>query len=240
MSIFVDKRSRRWALSILILSLISGIIGNTVTGHDIAGGTILILLLVGIPFGIEILRKHDPVHYYGLDFGTLRKIDLPLVLRWAFGIFIVIALVDHFLFGLWEIILHEEGLAVGSTTTALARSDWFFLGVVVIFSGTFLEEIWFRGMIQMKLSRLRALEKINPHFAIFLQSTLFGLVHFLPIYFGTGLSLPVKVWFFVYPALIGIVIGYLNERYHSLWPGWIIHYTNNLMSLLLLALLFRI
>ena len=240
MKSFRSKNTALWALFILLISMISGIIGNYITGNNIVGGTILILILISLPFLIEIFRKKDPILYYGLDFDTLRKINIKEILAWALGVFLVISLADYLIFDLWNIIMNNEALAVGSTSTALARSNVFYLAVIVVFSGTFLEEIWFRGIIQTKVSHIRFMKKVNPHAAIFLQSVLFGLVHYIPIHYGTDLSVSIKIWFFVYPFLIGVVIGYLNEKYHSLWPGWIIHYTNNLLSVILLTVLFRL
>jgi membrane protease YdiL (CAAX protease family) len=240
MNSFKSKNSVLWTIAILFISVIASGIANYLTGKNIIGGIIIVIILIFIPFLIELLRKNDPIEYYGLDFETLKKLNAKLILSWAIIIFTVISLVDYLIFDIWNIIMNTENMAVGSISTALAKSKYFYLAIIVVFSGTFLEEIWFRGIIQVKIRNIKFLKKINPHFAIIVQSILFGLIHFISIFYGTDLSLNIKVWFFVYPAIIGIVIGYLNEQYHSLWPGWIIHYTNNLLSIILLAVLLRI
>jgi len=230
-----------WLITILFISLLSGIIGNVIRGTNAIAGTLLILILIMIPLSIELFRKKDPILYYGLDFLTLRKINLRLVLGVAFTIFIIIGLLDHFLFDLWKLMLDtDKKMSVGSTSVALARSSFFYLALVVVFSGTLLEELWFRGLIYYKIKAIKFLQKINPHFAIFFQAFLFGLIHFIPIYYGTDLQLFIKYWFLVYPFVIGVIIGYINEKYNSLWPGWIIHYTNNLLSIFLLTILYRL
>jgi len=235
-----NKKSYLWTIMIFVISIIASGISNYITNKNIVGGIIIIFILIFIPFLIEYLRNKDPIEYYGLDFTTLKKINLKVIFSWALGVFIIIGLADYLIFDLWKIIMHNENMAVGSVSTALAKSSYFYLAVIVIFSGTFLEEIWFRGIIQLKLSHVKFLKRLNPHFAIIVQSILFGLVHFIAIFYGADFSIWFKVWFFIYPAVIGIIIGYLNNKYQSLWPGWIIHYTNNLLSVILLTVLFRI
>lgn len=238
---FKSKKNFYWFLFILLISVISLAIGNIVSHQSVIGGVILGLILFLIPFGVELLRKKDPVDYYGLDFETLKRVNLKQVLLIALLLFISISLIDHFVFDLWDLMLNQKGKTfVGSTTLILAKSNYFYLGFMVIFSGTLLEELWFRGLIQYKVKGIKFLKTINPHFAIIFQSILFGLIHFLPVYFGTNFDFSLKLWFFTYPAIIGLVLGYLNEKYHSLWPGWIIHYTNNILALLLMTILVRL
>jgi membrane protease YdiL (CAAX protease family) len=235
------KKSNLWLSMILVISIFAGIIGNTLRETNVSGGTLLILILLMIPFGIELLRKKDPILYYGLDFLTLKKINIKYVLGVAFALFIIIGFLDHFLFGLWKLMLDtDKKMTVGSTSVSLARSNFFYLAVIVVFSGTLLEELWFRGLIFYKIKSIKYLQKINPHFAIIFQAVLFGLIHFIPIYYGTDFQLSIKYWFLFYPFVIGVIIGYINEKYNSLWPGWIIHYTNNISSIFLLTILFRL
>jgi len=235
----VSKTNLAWLLTILAISCAGAGIGNWVRHTSILGGIILVLFLLSLPLGIELLRKRDPIEYYGLELSTLKRINIGLVLSIGVGIFVILSLVDGMVFHLWEVLKNVEGSGVGGTSLALAKSNLFYLAVVVIFSGTLLEELWFRGFIQYKLRGIKALRKINPHFAILVQSTLFGLAHFLPVYFATHWSLSLKIWFFVYPFLVGLLLGYLNEKYRSLWPGWIVHYTNNLLAVFLLRAIVR-
>ena len=240
MTLFTSKKSRMWFFTILIISFIASIIGAWITGKNNIGSAILSIIIISIPLLIEIFRGKDPIVYYGLDFNTLRSINLKLIFSWAVIIFSIVSIIDFFVFNLWHIISVNKEIAVGIVTLALARSKYFYLGIVVIFSGTLQEELWFRGIIQHKINNVRSLRFINPHFGIFLQSIMFGLIHFLPIFFGTDFQLSLKLWFFIYPFSIAIIIGYLNNRFKSLWPGWLIHYTNNLLSLILFAIISRI
>lgn len=239
MSPFMRKSSVVWFVSILFVSAIANFIGAYVSGNSVAGSAVFGLLLLLIPFIIELFRGIDPIIYYRLDFNSLKQINLKLITAWALGCFIAIALVDYFVFDLFNIILNSERISVGSISAILAKSPLFFLVIIVAFAGTLLEELWFRGVIQHKLSSVSFLRSVNPHFAILFQSILFGLVHFLPIYYATDFRLLLKIWFFLYPFAIAVVIGYLNNAYRSLWPGWIIHYTNNVLGVFLMVVLLQ-
>jgi len=222
---------------LLAVVLVGSGLGNWFAGTDMVAGVISGFLLFMIPMGMELLRRKDPIEYYGLELEKLKRINLKRIMLIGLIVFAIISLLDHFLFDLWNLMISMEDSPVGGTILAMAKSNLFYLGIIVLLSGTFIEELWFRGLIQHKLNRLWILRKVNPHFAIFIQSTAFGLIHFVPVYYMTDFSLPLKVWFFIYPFAIGIVIGYLNARHDSLWPGWIIHYTNNLLALFLLRIL---
>ncbi len=235
------KDTRLWFWLILFISIIASMIGNIYTKSNVLGGVILVLILFMIPFGIELIRGKDPLIYYGLDFATLRKINMKTILGIAILVFGTISIIDHFAFNLFKLLLSSNGdIAVGSAAINLAKSNAFYLAIIVFFSGTLLEELWFRGFVQYKLNSLKFLKPLNPHLAIITQSILFGLAHFVPIYSGTNLPLPLKYWFFVYPFLVGIINGYINDKYHSLWPGWIIHYTNNVLGVVVMAIIYRV
>lgn len=240
METWTKKKSIFWLTAMIMTTIVGTIIGNRVKNENILGGTIAILILLLIPIGIEFIRKTDPIVYYGLDFITLKKINIRSVLGLAGIVFVTIALLDFYVFDIWKIIHQNSKIAVGSTSVALAKSPYFYLSVFVVFGGTLLEELWFRGLIQYKIKSITYFKKVNPHLAIVLQSILFGLIHFIPIFYGSDFELKVKLWFFVYPAIIGLILGYTNEKYNSLWPGWIIHYTNNLCSILLFTILFKV
>ncbi len=235
----MQKTNRAWFFILVLFTIIASAIGNIVNKTNVIGGIILVVFLLILPFSFEWARGKDSISYYGLDFETLKRINLKNVLLIALVVFLIIATVDHVFFNLFNIILHHQNkIGVGSVAVKLAKSNVPYLGFIIFFSGTLLEELWFMGLIQYKLNSLNFLKSINPHFAIVMQSVLFGLVHFAPVYTFAGFSLPLKVWFFVYPFSIGLVNGYLNEKYKSLWPGWIIHYTNNVLATFLLAFLF--
>lgn len=224
MSSMKSKKNLLWAIAIIAMSTYTyGVAGYFFYKNDIrgaVGSAILGFILTFIPFLIEYLRRRDPIEYYGLDFATLKKINLKVILMWAVLLPISLELIDRYVFGNAEI--------PGKGIIRAAKGNYLVLVSlpIFIFSAAFVEEIWFRGIIQFKLSHLRILERVNPYFAIIVQSILFGLAH-VP-FLSTNFSIPVKIWFFIDPAIGGIVMGYFDFKYQSLWPGWIIHFINNL------------
>ena len=215
-----------------VVVIISSIVGNMVRGTDVIGGTILSLILLLIPLIAIRFKSRDPVGYFGLDFKALSRIDVKTVFIIAVVLFSIISLLDWYPFHLWDRIF-ESDIMVGSTSVAMVKKGVFYLAPIVMPGGTLLEEVWFRGLIQYSLRR------ISLHLAVFVQSLLFGLVHFLPVYIATDFPVALKLWFFLYPFAIGMVLGYTNERYKSLLPGWIIHYTNNVLAVFLMAIMWR-
>ncbi|MEZ0345256.1 MAG: CPBP family intramembrane glutamic endopeptidase [Infirmifilum sp.] len=201
------------------------------------GPTIMIL----VPLSIELFRGKDPIEYYGLNLDSLKKLNLKVILGIGLLIFVVLSTVDNLFFNLWQIMMGSGSkLPIGADSLAFARSNMFYLSVFPVFSGTLVEELWFRGLIQYKVKSINFLRRINPHFAIIFQSILFGLVHFLPVHYATNLPMTTQVYILTYPTIVGIIAGYLNERYNSLFPGWIIHFTNNFLGIIALAIFVRL
>ncbi len=235
---FRSRGNHLWFTGMLVMVLVGSGIGNWFSGTDIVGGIIAAFALYMIPMGIELMRGRDPIEYYGLDLRKLARMNAKGILAVGLIIFAVISLIDWALFDLWNLMISSENSPVGGTILAMARSNLFYLGILVLPAGTLIEELWFRGLIQHKLSRIGMLRKVNPHFAVFVQSTAFGLAHFVPVHLMTDFTPELKAWFFIYPFVIGMIIGYLNARHDSLWPGWLIHLTSNLLSLLSLRIVF--
>ncbi len=77
------------------------------------------------------------------------------------------------------------------------------------------EELAFRGFLFNQLLKIT-----NPKMTIILTAFIFALVHF------SILSL-----FWIFP--FGLLLGYLRNKYHTLWLGMIIHFIHNLIVLLL-------
>ena len=78
----------------------------------------------------------------------------------------------------------------------------------------FIEEMIFRGYI------LGALRVHGDGIAVVVSAVLFGLFH------GNILQIP-------FALILGLVMGYLVVQTDSIWPAVLLHFTNNLMSVLL-------
>ncbi len=77
-----------------------------------------------------------------------------------------------------------------------------------------IEEMIFRGYI------LGALRPHGDGLAVVLSAVLFALFH------GNVLQIP-------FAFILGLVMGYLTVQTDSIWPAVLLHFTNNLMSVLL-------
>jgi len=101
--------------------------------------------------------------------------------------------------------------------------------VLLILYSSISEEIFTRGFIQSLMSHLRE-RKINLLVArvsipALTSGVLFGCLH-LSIYFG-GSDLLTTVIIVCYTTLLGIVAGYLFEKYDSIIPAIIVHIAAN-------------
>ncbi len=235
-------KETNYFLLFLIILIIFTAISNSIVEHiNFFSKIITLTVLSFIPLLVEIIRGKDPIEYYGLTLSHLKKVKIKEVIFIAIAIFISFSIIDNLFFHLWKTIVNSKSkIPVGGNLATFAKSNLFFLAIFLCLSGTFVEELWFRGVIQYKLKPLKFLKRINPHFAIIVQSILFGLIHFIPIYSLTHFPLATKIYFFIYPTIVGLIIGYIKERYDSLLPGWIIHFSDNLLSVIGLTILFRL
>lgn len=92
------------------------------------------------------------------------------------------------------------------------------------------EELIFRGLILMGLSRLYSAKK-----AIIISSLLFGLWHLKNIFY---LDTPHMIEQLIYTTFVfGPITAWLALKLRTLWPGVILHYLNNLLAPLSLVLI---
>lgn len=108
-------------------------------------------------------------------------------------------------------IMHSSAGLLPSMT--VDRLIWGFIGV-------FVEELMFRGVIQSKLS-----ESMSAFFAIVITTVLFFLIH-VPGW--VTLSIRVNAATVATVILVGIISGTLRYWSRSLWPGFAVHWANNL------------
>lgn len=103
------------------------------------------------------------------------------------------------------------------------------LGAAIVYAvaqTAFAEESLFRGFI---------LKRVAARFGFWagniVQAVLFGLAHMVPL-FLLGTPLLVSIGTFFYSGLLGLIMGWFNERMAggSIVPGWILHAIANLLS----------
>jgi membrane protease YdiL (CAAX protease family) len=99
---------------------------------------------------------------------------------------------------------------------SMQRTDVFSFLTIVILAPIF-EEMLFRGVLLQGFLKNYSAKK-----SIIWSALIFGLVHLNP-------------WQGIAGILIGILIGWLYVKTKSLLPGMIIHFTNNLVAFVLVA-----
>jgi membrane protease YdiL (CAAX protease family) len=83
----------------------------------------------------------------------------------------------------------------------------------------FIEEFFFRGVIQGNLERVLGQDKAWIYGGI-----LFGLAHFFFNYFVTGLDLVSGIVMLIGQIIAGWIFGIIYMKTRSLWPGIFVHY----------------
>ena len=151
------------------------------------------------------------------ELGFRPTTDSSLVLAFALAIvFLAVSM-------LWVNGLEAAGVEIGEQQiVTLLREHWGSAGMVVaivygVGLAPILEEIVFRGFALPPLVRA-----LGPVPAIAIDALAFGLLH---------LDDPVAV-----PplALLGATLAWLRWRTGSLWPSFVLHFTNNLIAFVIL------
>jgi membrane protease YdiL (CAAX protease family) len=151
------------------------------------------------------------------ELGFRAATDGSLVL--ALGLAVVFLAVSM----LWVTGLEAAGVEIGEQQIVkLLREHWGSAGMVVaivygVGLAPILEEIVFRGFALPPLVRA-----LGPVPAIAVDALAFGVLH---------LDDPVAV-----PplAILGATLAWLRWRTQSLWPSFVLHFTNNLIAFLIL------
>jgi membrane protease YdiL (CAAX protease family) len=152
-----------------------------------------------------------------------RELGFRRASDWSFVTALVLAVAFLGLSMLWVNGLEAAGVEVGEQQlVTLLREQWGSVGMVVaIIYGVglapILEEILFRGFTLPPLVRT-----LGPVPGIAIDAIVFGLVHF-----DDPVAVPPL-------ALLGAALAWLRWRTGSLWPSFVLHFTNNLIAFLIL------
>lgn len=89
------------------------------------------------------------------------------------------------------------------------------------------EEIFFRGLLLKRLMGKCGLLVANA-----LQAILFGLMHGVPLFLMTGMSVVQAAVITLFTGLAGWCMGYMNEKHAqgSIFPSWTVHMLSNVAS----------
>ena len=102
-----------------------------------------------------------------------------------------------------------------------------------LYQPAFIEEFFFRGIIQGRLERV-----IGQNKAWIYGGILFGLAHFLFNYFVTGLDLVSGIFMLIGQIIAGWIFGIIYMKTRSLWPGIFVHYITDGRLASIIAMIF--
>ncbi len=193
-------------------------------------GNYIFLLLTIISFVLALIYKKETIYsYYGIvwaifalrfnsnfvkEFGLSMKIlyDRKLIL------FLIPTIVlSNSLLVLIKLHFVDDGMQ--------ANKDYLLLGFIFFNSvRIFGEEIIFRGFLLIK-----SFKENNKVFWILNlgQAILFGFIHTFVADNWNG-----KIAIGIYAFAFSIYVGWLNRKFNSILPSWIIHWMNGLHSLI--------
>lgn len=205
----------------IILIVCAAVFGMTLAADgaegltDMGGALILIIavgeaLVIGVPVLVFIA--------VGRPDSTLVKLARPRVPEMllsfgmaagGFGVFLFLQILTQQ--ALSSLKLPVQGLDI-SVSTGWELLAWIAsLGILPAVT----EEFAFRGIVLGIYER-----HLRPFWAILLSATLFGVLH-------------MQVAFFYFYIGLGVILGWAVYRSRSIWPGILIHFTQNSLAVLL-------
>jgi|GEM_PF-1836923 len=196
--------------------------------------SLIVTLLLLIPIWVELIRRGGFMDYYGLKF----KEEMLTWILLAVPIIVVIGFIldPARLAPRSELQMVEEyytGYSPSFIAKIIAKQysliHALFTSIIIVTPNTFIEELWFRGLIQFKISSIKTLGKASTPTAIIAQSVMFGLAHIYPIALNPYLPI-LKTLIFIYAMLGGFILGIATYRFKSILPAWIIHTLVNIIA----------
>ncbi len=167
------------------------------------------LVLAGVVLGLTLLAPQPVVEFARLKPSTI-------TLRFIVVILPIMILSNSFL--LWgQKILGDVQFVLRPFSLTYWINRCFFGGVRI-----FMEELIFRGLL--------LLPWVSKNVQVFwlaniAQSACFATLHaFVPVH--PNFRLP----FIIYAFILSIAFGWLNRKFNSLMPSWVIHCTNGVLS----------
>lgn len=200
-----------WALLITVINMIVFSDFAEKMANPTPGILLQFILITGVPYLLI------PVLYFSLvkkwtlkDFGFRKPVPYSLAV-------IIFAVIIHAIYGTLPI------LAPGFSPTPVLML------IFALYQPAFIEEFFFRGVIQGNLERVLGQNKAWIYGGI-----LFGLLHFMFNYFIADLDLVSGIFRLGGQIIAGWMFGILYMKTRSLWPGMFVHYfvNSNLASII--------
>lgn len=210
-----------WVVAQLVSSLVLAAIGNADSTADVSFGILSIALggawaaeLIGMWVTSQRAGTGNPAADYGLSF---RLVDLVGLGVGAIAQLVLIRLVYFPLEAIWPDTFTQDRLTENAqdlVDRAGGASTWL-LVVVIVIGAPFVEEMFYRGLLQRPLAA-----RFSDGPVIVAVAAVFAGLHFRPVEFP-GL--------FVF----GLILGWAALHFRRLGPSMMIHVGFNLTGLLL-------
>lgn len=210
-----------YALSFAIVSIswvfpsISKIYNDTLPA--LAFDIILTFLSIGVPFFVlHLIFKKDKVAVE-LPYGTTYNKDVAKYLVMVFlPVMVLSAIAINYISAIFQDFLGLEFTSSVSDITLNGGKETL-LGVLsVAVVPAIMEETVIRGIV------MQPLRKYGDKYAIIASALLFAVMH------GNMVQIP-------YTVIGGMLLGYLAVSTGSLWPSIVLHFINNLYSVIALS-----
>ncbi|MBQ2987560.1 MAG: CPBP family intramembrane metalloprotease [Clostridia bacterium] len=174
-----------------------------------------IALFLAIPFAYFLIFREKKAYLRQLFRPQKRHLTVSALL--GLGVFSVIMLAYVLLGRYIDLSAIQNSLTSGAGVTA---ENFVYVAVYISFVNSLLEEFFFRGyaflILKKEGGRLFAYLFSSIAFAVYHVGMTGGWFH-LPIYLLSMLGL----------AAGGCIFNYLNERFESIYPSWLVHMCAN-------------
>lgn len=184
---------------------------------SLAFDIIITFLAIGVPFfSVHLTLKKEKLSKV-LPFGTTynKKAAKYLVMIFL-PVMVLSAIAVNYISSIFQSMLGIEFTSSVSEITLTGAKETFLgvLGIAVV--PAIIEEAVIRGVI------MQPLRKFGDKFAIITSAVLFACMH------GNMVQIP-------YTVIGGLLLGYLAVATGSLWPSVVLHFINNLYSVIVVS-----
>lgn len=193
-------------LGLIVVMLI--IIAPRDSRAELAQSALIVFLELAFLLPVVLIFAWKRIHWKYLGFRKFAAKAMGLGCGLLIGAYLIILLHNLILLGLG---IDTQGETILRLIQMLESPGWFFL-VGIVFA-PFVEEIFFRGFLFQGFR-----QKYGWVGAMLLSSVIFSAAHLDPV------SL-------IPTFVLGLVLAYLYHSSNSLWPGIILHFLVNGLSL---------
>lgn len=189
----------------------------TETGPSLAFDILVTIFAIVVPFFIIHKKMKKEKVSEILPFGTTYNKDLAINLVMIFiPVMVMSALAINSISAVIQEILGIEFQSTVSEFSLVGVKETFMGILSVALVPAIVEEAVIRGIV------MQPLRKFGDKFAIIASAVLFACMH------GNMVQIP-------YTVVGGMLLGYLAVATGSLWPSVVLHFVNNLYSVVVIA-----